>query len=164
MSRQKAWEDERGFTLIELVLVIVLMGLVFGIVAFSSWFGVAEGRRVDSATNQLAADLRQAHSRATNRLAPHTVTLFTGSSEYTMTGTADPLDLDDCDDEDVAEGRCDDEDVVVVDTGATVVFNADGSAVVTGANPITVESSDDPAKYNHTIGINITTSRIQVVP
>ena len=151
MSRQKAWEDERGFTLIELLVTIILMGIVISVVAFSSWGGWIEARRVDSATNQLAADLRQAHSKAINRLAPQTVTLISGNSEYTITGA--PLDLD----EDPAK------DVVVVNTGATVVFNADGSAVVTGANPITVSSSDAPS-MNRTIGINITTSRVQVVP
>jgi len=46
---------------------ILIMGIVFAI-ASSTWFGVVEGRQVDSATNQLTADLRQAHSRATNRL------------------------------------------------------------------------------------------------
>jgi prepilin-type N-terminal cleavage/methylation domain-containing protein len=67
MSRQGALEDERGFTLAEVMITIIMMGIVFAI-ASSTWFGVVESRRVDSATNQLAADLRQAHSRATNRL------------------------------------------------------------------------------------------------
>ena len=67
MSRQGAWEDERGFTLIEVIVTIIIMGIVFAI-ASSIWFGVVESRRVDSATNQLAADLRLAHTRATNRL------------------------------------------------------------------------------------------------
>ena len=69
MSRQGAWEDERGFTLIEVMVTIIIMGIVFAI-ASSTWFGAIESRRVDSATNQLAADLRQAHTRATNRLEP----------------------------------------------------------------------------------------------
>ena len=79
MSRQGALEDERGFTLIEVVTVIAILGIVLAI-SSSSWFGVVEGRQVDSATNQLAADLRQAHSRAINRLAPQTVDLTDGSS------------------------------------------------------------------------------------
>jgi prepilin-type N-terminal cleavage/methylation domain-containing protein len=58
---------ERGFTLPEVLVVIVLMGIVFAI-ATSTWFGVIESRRVDSATNQVASDLRLAHSAATNRL------------------------------------------------------------------------------------------------
>lgn len=60
-------ESELGFTLPELSIVIVLMGLVFA-VASPAWFGVVESRRVDSATNQVASDLRLAHSAATNRL------------------------------------------------------------------------------------------------
>jgi|SRR5215211_1967264 len=165
MSRQGALENERGFTLIEVIVTIIIMGIVFSI-ASSMWFGAIESRKVDSATNQLAADLRQAHSRATNRLASQTVTLTSGSSEYTMTGVADPLDLDDCDAEDVANGDCETEDVVVANvpaTPATLEFKADGSVVITGANPITVESSKDDTK-NHTIEINSATSRIRVVP
>jgi prepilin-type N-terminal cleavage/methylation domain-containing protein len=65
VSRQGALEDERGFTLVEVMVTIILMLIVFGI-ASSTWFKVAESRRVDSATNQVAADLRQAHARATN--------------------------------------------------------------------------------------------------
>jgi Tfp pilus assembly protein FimT len=50
-------------------MTIVIMGILLSI-ATSSWFGIVESRRVDSATNQLAADMRLAHSSATNRLAP----------------------------------------------------------------------------------------------
>src|SRR5215211_4546830 len=67
MSRHGALEDERGFTLIEVIVVIILMLIVFGI-ASSSWFKVVESRRVDSATNQVVADLRLAHTQAKNRL------------------------------------------------------------------------------------------------
>src|SRR5215204_3879490 len=67
MSPQGAWEDERGFTLIEVLVTIILMGIVFAI-ASSTWFKVVESRRVDSATNQVVADLRLAHTQATNHL------------------------------------------------------------------------------------------------
>jgi prepilin-type N-terminal cleavage/methylation domain-containing protein len=177
MSRQGALEDERGFTLIELITVIVLLGIVLAI-SSSSWFGVVEGRQVDSATNQLAADLRQAHSRAINRLAPQTVELVGGSSEYTIAGgVASTLDLDDCDDEDVANGDCNDEDVVVVNTGATVAFCPNGSAEIPppatdvcslapsgSPTTITVQSAANPTDYHNTIQINPVTSRIQVAP
>lgn len=58
---------EGGFTLSEVMIVIVIMGILFGI-ATSTWFGVIESRKVDSGTNQVASDLRLAHTSATNRL------------------------------------------------------------------------------------------------
>lgn len=159
MSLQRTLEDERGFTLIEVIITILLMGIVFAI-ASSTWFGAIESRRVDTGTNRLAADLRYAHSRAINRLAPQTVTLAAGSSKYTMTGVTDPVDLDDFPDAG--------DDVVVVNTAAAITFNPDGSATLPGADPAcgcltrTVSSADgDP---NHDIVINAATSRVQVVP
>ncbi len=68
LKHHEFWQSERGFTLPELMIVIVLMGIVFAI-ATSSWFGLVESRRVDSATNQLVSDLRLAHTKATNQLA-----------------------------------------------------------------------------------------------
>jgi type IV fimbrial biogenesis protein FimT len=64
--RRSSWEHQRGFTLLELLITIIVMGIVLAI-ASSTWFGAIESRRVDSATNQVAADLRLAYSRATNR-------------------------------------------------------------------------------------------------
>ncbi len=61
-------KTERGFTLPEVMITIVLLGIVLAI-ASSTWFGLVERRAVDSAANQLAADMRLAHSSATNQLA-----------------------------------------------------------------------------------------------
>ena len=151
MKRHAFWQSERGFTLVEVMVTIIIMGIVFAI-ASSTWFGAIESRRVDSATNQLAADLRQAHSMATNRLTDQTVTLTAGNSEYTLPGGA-TADLDDDPDE----------DVVSVAAASTIIFKPDGQAQVTGANPITVRATNNPAN-NHTIGINTTTSEIKIVP
>ncbi len=146
--------DERGFTLPEVLITTILMGIVFTI-ATSTWFGVIEGRSVDSATNELAADLRLAHTQATNRLAPQQVTLAAGSSEYTVTGSATPRDLDD----DPASHE------LIVNSTMTITFNSDGSAALPGgatSATLTVSSADgDP---DHGIEINSATSRIEIVP
>ena len=151
MSQRGHLEDESGFTVIEMLITVLIMGIVFAI-ATSTWFGVVESRRVDSATNQLAADVRLAHSKATNRLAQHTVSLTAGSSEYTVTDAGN-RDLDDDPDE----------DLVTVAADTTVVLNTNGEAQVTGANPIEVRSTNDITN-NHTIDINTATSRIKIVP
>jgi prepilin-type N-terminal cleavage/methylation domain-containing protein len=147
------WQSERGFTLMEVLYVIIIMGIVMT-AAMSIWLGAIESRRVDSATNQLVADLRQAHTRAINRLADQTVTLTAGNSEYTLPGGT-TSDLDDNPDE----------NVISVAAASTMVFTANGEAQVTGAglegNPITVRVTNNVAK-NHTIEINPITSRIEV--
>jgi type II secretory pathway pseudopilin PulG len=122
----------------------------------SIWLGAIESRKVDSATNQLVADLRQAHTRAINRLAVQTVTLTAGNSEYTLPGGA----TEDLDNDPDPDG-----DVISVAAASTIVFTADGEAQVTGAglegNPITVRVTNNAVK-NHTIEINPITSRIEV--
>lgn len=153
----KVRRNERGFTLAEVMIVVVIMGIVLSI-ATSSWFGVVRSRQVDSATNQVVTDLRLAHSQATNRLADYNFiapssTVPAGAlplSTY-QTGPTGTLVLN----------RLPDGTRLAVAT--TVVFKADGTAVVTGANPITVRSSVDANTF-HTININTATSRIQVVP
>jgi prepilin-type N-terminal cleavage/methylation domain-containing protein len=164
LSRQGALEDERGFTLNEVMVTIIIMGILSSI-AISTWFHVIESRRVDTATNQLAADLRQAHTTATNRLAPQVVNLSAGSSAYSMTGF--PFrDLDD-----------DASHKVTVDTTVSIAFCPDGSAEIPPSNPvcspgavgglttITVGLPANPAQEpNHTIQINHVTSGIRIVP
>jgi prepilin-type N-terminal cleavage/methylation domain-containing protein len=166
LNWKETWKDERGFTLVELLLIITLVGVLMAI-ASSSWFGAVESRRVDAATSQLAADLRQAHSKAINRLQPQTVMLATGSSQYTMTGLTNPVDLDE------ESGS----NVVAVATGVTVAFCPNGSAEIPPATPacsaapsgsaatITIGLPPDPTQEpNHTIQINPVTSRVRVVP
>src|SRR5215211_6393063 len=85
--RQGISEDERGFTLAEVMITVVIMGIVLGI-ASSTWFKVAESRRVDSATNQVVADLRLAHTQARNRL---TDINFVVPADPVPDGVEDPL-------------------------------------------------------------------------
>ena len=77
LRNRSAWKDGAGFTLPEVLITIVVMGILAGI-AVPSWFGIVESRRVDSAANQVAADLRLSHGRATNQLTDWRV-VFRGS-------------------------------------------------------------------------------------
>jgi len=81
------WCNERGFTLPEVLITTVLMGIVFSI-ATSTWFGTVEAREVDSATNQFAADMRLAHTSATNRLGTAKLIFSNTGAAVTCNGTS----------------------------------------------------------------------------
>src|SRR5215204_6286006 len=169
MSWQGTWEDERGFTLGEVMVTIIIMGIVFAI-ASSSWFGFVESRRVDSATNQVVADLRLAHTQARNRL---TDINFVVPADPVPDGVEDPLSAYQVG---PPEGPPEDIDTMILpgdDQGTpktkilaptTITFHAEGGADPAGNINITVTTTDgdpdDPCPSN-TININSVTSRVK---
>ncbi len=81
--------DERGFTLPEVLITIVIMGILFAI-ATASWQNTIESRRATSAANQVAADMRLAHTSATNQLSDWQIVYDdTGDPITCGTATAD---------------------------------------------------------------------------
>jgi prepilin-type N-terminal cleavage/methylation domain-containing protein len=74
-------QDEHGFTLPEVLTTIAILGILIAI-AMTLWNSVIESRRVDSAANQLASDLRLAHTKATNQLTDWRVIYEVGEREY----------------------------------------------------------------------------------
>jgi prepilin-type N-terminal cleavage/methylation domain-containing protein len=92
--------DERGFTLPELLTTIAILGILLAI-AMSMWNSVIESRRVDSAANQLASDMRLANTRATNQLTDWRVIYQVGDPSYTLvrlSETCPPQDEGGCTD------------------------------------------------------------------
>ena len=144
------WQGERGFTLPEVMIVIVLMGIVFAI-ASSSWFGMVESRRVDSATNQMVSELRLAHTSATNRLTNWRVELDPNTGNYRRGPSGGTLSA-----RSLEEGTEFPPTLGVV----AVVFKPDGTAQITGTGNIKVAAEDGAPC--HEIEVNTVTSRIKV--
>jgi prepilin-type N-terminal cleavage/methylation domain-containing protein len=145
-------QSERGFTLPEVLIVIVIMGIVLAI-ASSSWFGIVESRQVDSATNQMVSDLRLVHTNATNRLVEYEVHLTDNDSTYEIGSPPAAL-----------EARTLPDNTRVDTTGdeLIILFKPDGSAGPSGS-PITFEVSSADGAPDHDIEINTATSRVKVV-
>jgi prepilin-type N-terminal cleavage/methylation domain-containing protein len=146
------WENERGFTLPEVLIVIAIMGILAAI-AIPMWWNVVEGRNVDSAANQLVSDLRLAHTRATNQLSDWQVVLTSGGPAYQV-GPASALRT---------RTLPDSTEVFLTSGGTlTIVFKPEGSAEPTGSSiTFRVRSATDGNPY-HEIEINTQTSRIKV--
>jgi type IV fimbrial biogenesis protein FimT len=157
------WQSERGLSLLEVTIVVTVMGVLLAI-ASSTWFGAVETRRVDSATNQVVADLHLAHTTATNRLANQEVRLAANSNTYQVGPSPDALEtrtLLGMEGQTTSGG---DIDTPVIDRALTITFKANGSATPAGA-PITFQvQSTDATPRCRSIEINTVTSRVEVSP
>lgn len=172
-------ENERGFTLLEVLVTVVIMGIVFSI-ATVSWQNITEARRVTAATNQFAADLRLAHSSAINQLRDYAVgTKPPGPGAPTsltslVTGIGSlPTDADYYIVRMPPSGLASPSDVTPkylpggtqTDTQDSVRFKPDGSAeLVTGTTTIVVGSEDGDVSSgpSHSVGYVTATSRIRI--
>jgi prepilin-type N-terminal cleavage/methylation domain-containing protein len=157
------WQSERGFTLFEVMVVIIIMG-VLAAVAMSFWWPVVESRRVDSATNQVVSELHRAHNSATNRLEDWQVDLIPPgdpTNNYRIGPCEDP-----CANPLPPPSRSLEERTEFPPgmAGARVVFHPNGGAEVfsPAGNRIRVAALDNSPC--HEIEINPVTSRIEVFP
>lgn len=166
-------KNERGFTLPELLVTILIVGII-STIGTVSWLSVTESRRVDSAANQLAADLRQTHSKATNRLVDHVVSQNPSSlgvvvpavpvgqppPDYYIIEIRNPITSSV-----VSPRELPGTTQLSPSTPLGVRFVPDGSAVVLGgaSATVTVSSGADP-NNDHDVTITPSTSRVQIVP
>ena len=80
--------DQQGFTLSEVLVTIVIIGIVLAITT-ASWQNLTNGKRALSAVNQLTADMRLAHTNATNQLAEWRFLYKTDGSSFSCAAVAD---------------------------------------------------------------------------
>src|SRR5215208_5749271 len=123
MSRQGARKDERGFTLAEVMVTIVIMGILAGI-AFPTWLKVVESRRVDSATNQVVADLRLAHTQATNHLTDASFVVPSADSSSYQVGPPGDLETQNLPRDDQGTPKT----KILTAANFTITFHPDGGA------------------------------------
>lgn len=146
----------------EVLITIAILGILIGI-AVPSWQSVVEGRRVDSATNQFASDLRLAHTRATNRLEDWAVVYAAGSRSYQLVpdgGTAINRTL--------PEGtQILSTEVDVVGGNSTITFTPRGEANASydnteGDSKIDIVVSSDDGSPSNTIHVVPPTAEVEI--
>jgi prepilin-type N-terminal cleavage/methylation domain-containing protein len=157
-------QSEQGFTLVEVLATILIMGIVFAI-ASSSWFGLVENRRVEGATNQMVSELRRAHSSATNRLETWQVDPIVNTRGYRIgpctAPCAAPLDPS----SPLTQNRSLEEGTLFKPPGsvARVVFEPNGDAQITGAGNERIQVAAEDGSPCHEIEINEATSKIRII-
>lgn len=134
--------DEKGYTLQEVLTTIAIVGILVAI-AVIILLALLERWRVNAAIEQLAADMRLAHARATNQLTDWRLVMTTGSRDYSLVKLQAPY-------------RDGSEFVpAVVETvdrslpRGTMLFSSTASAAATGpgGTPLFVEFNSDGTIY-----------------
>ena len=84
-SSANAARQTHGFTLVEIVVVIALIGLIFAVISVSIGAGL-EGAKVRAASRDLAAALRYTRTQAIVKRESQALTLNVDARSYTAPG------------------------------------------------------------------------------
>jgi prepilin-type N-terminal cleavage/methylation domain-containing protein len=158
------WQSERGFTLVEVLVTILIMGILVAI-ASSTWFGLVENRRVEGAANQMASELRRAHSSATNRLENWQVDPIVNTRGYRIGPCADPCAAPLNPASPSTQNQSLEERTLFKPPGSVtrVVFEPNGDAEIIGSENERIKVAADDGAPCHEIDINEATSRIRII-
>ena len=119
--------QSKGFTLIEVIIVMVIIGILAATVMPRIDFTISTTASVDGAAYMVASDIRYAQEWAMANRVSKTITFTSGSSVYTF---GPPSNMD-------PSGRL--PEGVRVSTTITITFNSLGEPIAGGGGSVTVE-------------------------
>ena len=119
------WRDERGYTLPETLTAVAIAGIL-AVIAVIIFLALLERWRVEAAADQLASDMRLAHSKATQQLTDWRLVATTGGSGYSLIKLKTAYDRDSTELPPVVETR--DRPL----PAGTMLFSSTANAAATG--------------------------------
>lgn len=145
MNRSQSAEPTDGFTMVELLIAITLLGIVLGI-GFAGMRGFNESTVVDRAATAIASDVTLTRSYAIQRRSTVSLVADEANRSYAIRDGADTLEIRSyAADTDLPLTRLD-----VQTGGDELSFNARGLLVGTGNATILVERLDSSQKIEVT--------------
>lgn len=139
----KVANRQRGFTLVELLIVIGIIGVMF-LTLLPRYSRFLSSKKLDAATRQMVSDLRWAHQAAMAEHINYAVRIYTNDETYIIGNNK-------------TVNRKLDVDIVSVSPDSTITFYPKGDA--SAATTITLESDEGKTLE---IGIAEATGRVKI--
>jgi len=80
----KKWRSDNGFTAIEAIIVIIIIGILASVLVYR--LNVSRGTGITVAADQLIADIRYIQAKAMGTGVPQSITFTVGSGTYNLPG------------------------------------------------------------------------------
>jgi prepilin-type N-terminal cleavage/methylation domain-containing protein len=80
----KKWQTDNGFTAIEAIIVIIIIGILASVLVYR--LNVSQSTGITVAADQLIADIQYIQARAMGTGVPQSITFTVGSGTYNLPG------------------------------------------------------------------------------